>query len=197
MLSVLSMLAWLGYLIYRERRMVQQLSAELRHDRESHVQDLVEHATAWRLMSSTSNAGFQKAERQAMVYGMETATITAAAATLPSPQSVPADATIQIRRVAQRPHPRLRCNFRYCRLQAPRFTGLEYQSFRFQSPDTVPLHYLGDVRKQPVCRTGRGACAGLFRFDAGRKAGQCDASRQRADQQSADGHTCRTADVWE
>ena len=50
------MLAWLGYLIYRERRMVQQLSAELRHDRESHVQDLVGHATAWRLMSSTSIA---------------------------------------------------------------------------------------------------------------------------------------------
>ena len=63
--------------------------------------DLVQHATDWRLMSSSSIAGFQKAERQAMVYGMETATITAAAATLPNPQSVPADATIQVRRAAR------------------------------------------------------------------------------------------------
>ena len=141
MLSVLSMLAWLGYLIYRERRMVQQLSAELRHDRESHVQDLVEHATAWRLMSSTSNAGFQKAERQAMAYGMETASITEAAATLPSPQSVPADATIQIRR-ATRGASSVEVQFQVLSSAGTTITGLEYQSFHFASLDTAPLHYL-------------------------------------------------------
>ena len=101
LLSVLLLLTSLGYLLYQERRMVQQLQEKLRYDRDSHVKDLVQHATDWRLMSSSSIAGFQKAERQAMVYGMETATITAAAATLPNPQSVPADATIQIRRATR------------------------------------------------------------------------------------------------
>ncbi|MFO0222750.1 MAG: vWA domain-containing protein [Planctomyces sp.] len=141
LLSVMSILAWLGYLLYRERRTVQQLSEELRHDRESHVRDLVQHATDWRLMSSSSIAGFQKAERQAMAYGMETASITEAAATLPSPQSVPADATIQIRRAA-RGASSVEVEFQVLSSAGATITGLEYQSFHFESPDTAPLHYL-------------------------------------------------------
>ena len=95
------LIPWIGYLLYRERRLVQSLLAQQHLDREAHVRDLLRNSRGWLQIPPHSREDYEHTLLQAEAYGFDTGDITREIDGLSEPQILPAGSQLRVRRVTR------------------------------------------------------------------------------------------------
>jgi len=95
------LISWIGYLLYRERRLVQSLLAQQQLDREAHVRDLLRSSRDWQQIPPHSREDYSRTLIQAEAYGLDTGNITREIAGLSERQILPPGSQARVRRVTR------------------------------------------------------------------------------------------------